>query len=272
MTAVMELVEASPRLVARHDRAGWLALFAPDAVIADPVGPPPARREPGRPDALGVFYDTFIRTTDVRFEVLRDHVAPRAVLRDAVLHNVLAGGGRVSVPTLILYEAREVDGALRLAGLSSFWDLRKPGRELRGQGWRGLRSLIGAGWTMTRQLGIGGLWRYFRAPAQGMGDARAERVSQALAEAMTGRDENAFRALGGGSPPLIESPFGVPSSAAALVGRPTQATGGLWGGWSLACRLEIAGEPGAAVVDLVPGTDDLRRVRLFMPTTRGTSG
>ena len=270
MTALMELVEASPRLVARHDREGWLALFAPDAVIADPVGPPPARREPGRPDALGVFYDTFIRTTDVRFEVLRDHVAPGAVLRDAVLHNVLAGGGRVSVPTLILYEAREVGGALRLAGLSSFWDLRKPGRELRGQGWRGLRSLMGAGWTMTRQLGIGGLWRYFRAPAKGMGDARAERVCQALARAMTG--QNTFQALGGGVTPIVESPFGEASSAAAIVGRPRSARGCFWGGWSLAFRLEIAGEPGAAVVDLAPGTDEIRRVRLFMPTTRGISG
>lgn len=262
---LLALVDASPRLVASHDREGWLALFAASATIADPVGSPPARREAGQVDGLGVFYDNFIARTDIRFEVLRDHVAPMAILRDAVIHNTLPGGARVSVPTLILYEAEREGGGLRLSGLRSWWDLREPPRALRAQGWRGLRALLGQSWTMTRRLGPVGLWRYFRSPSRGMGDARAERVVVALARAMSGADPLALMALGGAVAPLIESPCGVSADPGAILGRASEPAGHFWGGWSLACRLVIAGEPSAAVVDLAPGTDHVRRVRLFGP-------
>lgn len=262
---LLALVDASPRLVAAHDRAGWLALFSASATVADPVGSPPARREPGRPDELAVFYDNFIARTDIRFEVLRDHLAPRAVLRDAVIHTTLPGGARVSVPTFILYEAEREAGGLRLSGLASYWDLREPPRALRAQGWRGLRALLGQSWTMTRRLGPVGLWRYFRSPARGMGDARAERTVGALARAMSGADPAALVALGGENAPLLEAPCGVRADPGALVGRPTHAAGFFWGGWSLACRLVIGGAPAAAVVDLAPGSDHVRRVRLFPP-------
>ena len=36
-----ELARRSQSAVHRKDREAWLGLFAPDAVVADPIGPPP---------------------------------------------------------------------------------------------------------------------------------------------------------------------------------------------------------------------------------------
>lgn len=264
--AMMELVDRSPRLVAAHDREGWLGLFGPRAEVADPFGTPPARRAPARRDELARFYDAFIATTDIRFEVLCDWATPRAVLRDAVLHNTLRGGARVSVATLILYEAATVGGALRLTGLTSYWDLDASSRALRGQGLAGLRSLTSTGLGLLARLGPRHLWRYFRAPAHGMGAERAARVASAVAAALSASDPGALAALGGGTLPAIEAPLGVAvADPAPLLGRRAELVSHRWGGWSLACRLARADGPLAAIVDLAPGTERAMRLRLFLP-------
>ena len=39
MTTARDLGKASMAAVEVHDRVGWLALFAEDAVVEDPIGP-----------------------------------------------------------------------------------------------------------------------------------------------------------------------------------------------------------------------------------------
>ena len=41
---IMALVNKSPELVDRHDRAGWLDLFSSNAIVQDPVGAGPNRK------------------------------------------------------------------------------------------------------------------------------------------------------------------------------------------------------------------------------------
>ena len=51
MTELMtarELGHASREAVARGDKEGWLEIFAPDAVVQDPIGP-----SPFNPDGMG---------------------------------------------------------------------------------------------------------------------------------------------------------------------------------------------------------------------------
>jgi steroid delta-isomerase len=59
---------ASMRAIEAGDKAAWLALFADDAVVEDPIGPSPfspdGSGQRGR-DAIEAFYDSVIGPNDV---------------------------------------------------------------------------------------------------------------------------------------------------------------------------------------------------------------
>ena len=62
------------RLVQDNERDAWLGLFAPGALLEDPVGHAPPRR--GATE-LAAFWDTGIAVLDeVRFDVRRLHATP----------------------------------------------------------------------------------------------------------------------------------------------------------------------------------------------------
>lgn len=104
--------------VQRLDRAAWLALFAADARVEDPVGhlPPIAGRE-----QLGTFWDSAIGGLDaVTFEVTRTW---RAGDREAMLLATVtleSPAGRASYDGAFNYRA-DADG--RIVSLRGFWDL-----------------------------------------------------------------------------------------------------------------------------------------------------
>jgi hypothetical protein len=60
---IKELARASQAAAGRKDREAWLALFAPDAVIEDPIGPSPFDPE-GKghrgTEGINAFYDNVI--------------------------------------------------------------------------------------------------------------------------------------------------------------------------------------------------------------------
>jgi ketosteroid isomerase-like protein len=119
MTA-RELAEASLRLTKEGDRDGWLALFAPDAVVEDPVGSPPHRGI----DAITAFRDSTISTVEsFDYEIERCYVGSREaafVLRFAIV----AAGNRLDMDAVNIYTA---DDAGRLTSLRSFWDGTRQG-------------------------------------------------------------------------------------------------------------------------------------------------
>jgi len=67
MTTAQDLGRASMAAVEVHDREAWLALFAEDAVVQDPIGPsafdPEGKGHRG-PEAIAAFYDNVIAANE----------------------------------------------------------------------------------------------------------------------------------------------------------------------------------------------------------------
>ncbi len=164
---VTEVVKTSPTLVGAHDKAGWLALFASDAVVEDPVGTRPHRRGanlrgPQDEDELGRFYEVFIAPNEVRFEVRADLVVPPFAFRDVLIHTRLPNGYRVEVPAHILYEVCLQDGVPKLRHLAAYWALRSmPTLALKG-GLQGLMAVNRQTFRMLRIQRLGGMAGYLR--------------------------------------------------------------------------------------------------------------
>jgi len=116
---------ASMRAVEAGDRDAWLALFADDAVVQDPIGPSPFDPEGhghrGRA-AIEAFYDTVIAPNDaVRFRIGRSHAAGDEVANVGTISTTLpGGGGTVHTDLVITYR---VDGAGKVAALRAYWAL-----------------------------------------------------------------------------------------------------------------------------------------------------
>src|SRR5690606_11537733 len=116
--ASMEAVEAG-------DREGWLALFAPDAVVEDPIG-----RSPLDPtgeghrgiDAIAAFYDSTIAPNQVRFRIERSHAAGDEVANVGTITTTMPDGTVVHTDLVGTYR---VDAEGRLVSLRAYWEIDK---------------------------------------------------------------------------------------------------------------------------------------------------
>lgn len=117
---------ASMRAVDAGDKDAWLALFAPDAVVEDPVGPsgfdPEGKGHRGA-DGLSAFWDTAIASVE-RFEfVVHDsHTAGDEVANVATITTHLPGGYRVDTDLVAVYR---VDEAGQLLSMRAFWEVER---------------------------------------------------------------------------------------------------------------------------------------------------
>jgi steroid Delta-isomerase len=109
------------------DRERWLDLFAPDALVEDPIGvsmfDPVGDGHRGR-DGIGAFFDAAIAPNQVRFAIERSHVAGDEVANVGTITTTLPDGARVLVDGVFTYR---VDGDGRLLALRAYWseaDLR----------------------------------------------------------------------------------------------------------------------------------------------------
>jgi ketosteroid isomerase-like protein len=120
MTA-RELAETSLRLTKEQDRDGWLALFAPDAYVEDPVG---GGRKEGI-EAIAAFYDTTISTVEsFEYEIERSYVGGNEAA--VVVKFAIAGPGfALDMDVVNVYEAA-ADGE-HLQSLRSWWDGTRQG-------------------------------------------------------------------------------------------------------------------------------------------------
>lgn len=114
---------ASMQAVEAGDRAAWLALFAPDAVVEDPIGPSPLD-----PDGLGhrgipaiaAFHDAVIAPNRVRFVIERSHAAGDEVANVGTIITELPDGSTVHTDLVITYRV-DADGLV--VALRAYWSV-----------------------------------------------------------------------------------------------------------------------------------------------------
>jgi hypothetical protein len=278
---LLAVVEASPACVARHDKQAWLALFADGAIVEDPVGSAPHRRGArvrGTPpdDELGRFWETFIAPNEIRFEVREDIVAGLEVVRDVIIHTRLSTGLEIRVPAHLLYELVEEGGSPRIRRLAAHWELpRLSGQALR-SGWRGCATMVRLGGRMLRCQGLGGTLGYARGMVLGIGSRGRETV-EALAAAVTARDEAVLRALFVAQDAFVEQPPGgrvppVDWLRALPAGSRLEASDVAAAGWTASFRFVLgraAGETsGIAFLAFDPPSRRLVSARFFVADRR----
>ncbi len=160
---LIDIANASPAAVARHDKQSWLSLFAEQAVVEDPVGTAPNRRiDTQDMGALDKFYETFIAPNEIVFHVHTDIVTDREVVRDVDIEILAVAGLVTSVHTYIMYELVEEEGQLRIARLAAHWELLPMIKQVLKQGMPGLRMMTSLGLRMIRVQGLGGVAGYMR--------------------------------------------------------------------------------------------------------------
>jgi steroid Delta-isomerase len=125
MLTAQELGHESRMAVARRDKDGWLALFADDAVVEDPIGPSPLC-----PDGLGhrgkeaisAFYDTVIAPSEkITFEMHSSTLCANECADVGIIRTWLAGGETVAVVHCVFTYRATDDG--RIGALRAFWRL-----------------------------------------------------------------------------------------------------------------------------------------------------
>lgn len=124
---IRELIRRSRQAVYDHDREGWLALWAPDAVIQDPVGPSPFDKEGNGhhgPQAIAAFYDNVIGPNErITFEIDRSYECGNEVADVGLIRTILPGGKHVAiVHGVFTYRS---NGKGQLAGMRAYWEFDK---------------------------------------------------------------------------------------------------------------------------------------------------
>ncbi len=120
MTA-KDLAETSLRLTKERDRAGWLALFADDAFVEDPVG---GGRHEGI-EAITAFYDSTISTVEsFEYEIERSYQCGTEVAV-VIRFAIVAAGFALDMDVVNIYAATP-DGD-KLLSLRSWWDGSRQG-------------------------------------------------------------------------------------------------------------------------------------------------
>jgi hypothetical protein len=116
---LLAAVERSPQAFTVHDRTAWVAGFADDARVEDPVGSSPHVGY----DQIYRFYDTFIGPRDIKFHRDLDIVSGGTVLRDLELEVSMGSAVTMYIPAFLRYDLREVDGEWKVARLRAYWEL-----------------------------------------------------------------------------------------------------------------------------------------------------
>jgi len=213
--ALLRTAQASPEIAGQHDKEGWLALYADDAVVEDPVGTPASHRgrRPGRlGDELGRFYEAFIAPSGIEMVTRQDIVSDMHVFRAVDIHTTnLKTGLKMKVPANLLYEIVSRDGGLSIRRMQAHWELNRMSRMLMGEGSLGIRTIAVMNWRMLRAFGPKWLMAYFKSSQKGVGRAGKELIER-LASAI-GADRNGAFAPGA----TVELPGRGPVSAAEFL-------------------------------------------------------
>jgi len=117
-----DMAVRSVTAVESGDREGWLALFADDAVVEDPICvssfDPEGKGHRGV-DAIAAFYDNVISKAPVRFVVRESHAAGNECANVYTITTDLGGGTRAVIDGVFTYH---LDDAGKLAAMRGYWE------------------------------------------------------------------------------------------------------------------------------------------------------
>lgn len=106
-----------------RDREAWLALFAEDAVVQDPVGVSPFD-EVGDghrgPEARAAFWDTVIAPNPVTMDVYASYAGGDEVANVVTIRTAFPDGSQAVVDIVAVYRVDETGAIL---SLRAFWEL-----------------------------------------------------------------------------------------------------------------------------------------------------
>ncbi|SOJ57482.1 hypothetical protein MSIMFB_04961 [Mycobacterium simulans] len=115
----------SREAVQARDKEAWLAVFADDAIVEDPIGPsafdPEGKGHRGR-DAISAFWDLAIAPTSKIEFVFRD--AYQCGNEEANVGHILitTGGYQITAEGVFTYKANDQG---QLVALRAYWDMDK---------------------------------------------------------------------------------------------------------------------------------------------------
>lgn len=116
----------SMNAVVEKDKAAWLALFAPDAIVQDPVGPS-MFDEVGKGhrghEAISAFWEQTIAGAERLDFVIRDsHAAGDEVANVGTITTYLPGNYRVDTDLVAVYA---VNGEGLIVSMRAFWETER---------------------------------------------------------------------------------------------------------------------------------------------------
>jgi steroid Delta-isomerase len=103
----------------------WVALFADDAVIEDPIGTSPldpAGKGHRGPDAIRAFWDLAIAPVALTFAIERSYACGREVANVGTIIATAPGGMRTVTEGVFTYR---VDAAGKIVALRAYWEFDK---------------------------------------------------------------------------------------------------------------------------------------------------
>ena len=124
----------SREYVKSHNKAGWLGLYAEDAIIEDPIGvsiiDPEGKGHRG-PAAREAFWDNFIAPSNIDIEIHHSYAAGNEVANHITITTELPGGEgkiyRTRVTGIFTYAVNE-EG--KLESLRGYWETEDPANAL----------------------------------------------------------------------------------------------------------------------------------------------
>jgi len=123
VTTARELGQRSMAAVEARDRQAWLALFADDGVVEDPIGPsafdPEGRGHRG-PAAIAAFYDSVIAANEsITFDIRQSFLCGEEAANVGIIRITFPGGAAVEVDGIYIYRRSADD---KIASLRAFWE------------------------------------------------------------------------------------------------------------------------------------------------------
>ena len=272
---IIALVDRSPDLVGKHDREGWLNLFSLNAIVQDPVGAGPNRKDKDMrkgKDALGRFYDIFIGPNTIKFDVHQDIVVGDEMVREVSIHTTLPNGAITIVHCYLIYKIIEENGQLKIESLRAHWDFGKNAMALmKNNGFKGITGSTVQFGTMIKVQGMKRITEYMGAMYKGI-LKKGIKSANAFATAVNARDEAAFAHLFDAGATIAFPVGGKPIAAGDFLkgaGKDVKLEfkGLRSGGWFTSCALDAKGggldKHGVVFFEFSPKSKKIINARFF---------